>query len=123
MMAGVKMLHVPFKGAPEALVSVVAGDIDVGVPTVTTALPLVNPPGTAWNYNSGGITLVAEALGRRFAPQASTPAARRDAVASALRQELFGPLGMTSRPPCLAPTVRRAGPCWHQGSRPSPACS
>jgi tripartite-type tricarboxylate transporter receptor subunit TctC len=41
MMAGVKMLHVPFKGAPEALVGIVAGDIDVGFPTVTTALPLV----------------------------------------------------------------------------------
>lgn len=42
MMAGVKMLHVPHKGAPEAIVSVVGGHIDMGVPTVTTALPLVN---------------------------------------------------------------------------------
>jgi tripartite-type tricarboxylate transporter receptor subunit TctC len=42
MMAGVKMLHVPYKGAPEAVVGVVAGEIDVGMPTVTSALPLVN---------------------------------------------------------------------------------
>jgi tripartite-type tricarboxylate transporter receptor subunit TctC len=42
MMAGVKILHVPYKGAPEAVVGVVAGEIDVGVPSVTTALPLVN---------------------------------------------------------------------------------
>ena len=42
MMEGVKMLHVPYKGAPEAIVGVVAGEIDVGVPTVTVALPLVN---------------------------------------------------------------------------------
>ena len=42
MMAGVKMLHVPYKGANEALVGVVAGEIDVGIPTVTTSLPLVN---------------------------------------------------------------------------------
>lgn len=42
MMAGVKMLHVPHKGAPEAIFAVVAGHIDVGVPTVTVALPLVN---------------------------------------------------------------------------------
>jgi len=42
MMAGVKMLHVPYKGATEAIVGVVAGEIDVGVPTVTVALPLVN---------------------------------------------------------------------------------
>src|SRR5262249_28038182 len=41
MLAGVKMLHVPYKGANEALVGVVAGEIDVGIPTVTTALPMV----------------------------------------------------------------------------------
>ena len=42
MMAGVKMLHVPYKGAPEASRGVVAGEIDVGFPSVTSALPLVN---------------------------------------------------------------------------------
>jgi tripartite-type tricarboxylate transporter receptor subunit TctC len=42
MMAGVKILHIPYKGAPEAIVGVVAGEIDVGVPSVTGALPLVN---------------------------------------------------------------------------------
>ena len=42
MMAGVKMLHIPYKGAPEAIVGVVGGEIDVGVPSVTTAQPLVN---------------------------------------------------------------------------------
>jgi tripartite-type tricarboxylate transporter receptor subunit TctC len=42
MMAGVKMLHVPYRGATEAIVGVVAGEIDVGVPTVTVALPLVS---------------------------------------------------------------------------------
>src|SRR6185295_1669890 len=36
MMAGVKMLHIPYKGAPEAIVGVVGGEIDVGVPSVTT---------------------------------------------------------------------------------------
>ncbi|MSQ73920.1 MAG: tripartite tricarboxylate transporter substrate binding protein [Betaproteobacteria bacterium] len=42
MMAGVKILHVPYKGAPEAIVGVVAGEIDVGVPSVTGVLPFVN---------------------------------------------------------------------------------
>ncbi len=42
MMSGTKMLHVPHRGAPEAIVAVVAGEIDIGVPTVTVALPLVN---------------------------------------------------------------------------------
>ena len=42
MMSGVKMLHVPYKGAAEAIVGVVAGEIDVGMPSVTGALPLLN---------------------------------------------------------------------------------
>ena len=41
MMAGVKILHVPFKGPPEATTAVVAGELDVGFPSVTGALPFV----------------------------------------------------------------------------------
>jgi tripartite-type tricarboxylate transporter receptor subunit TctC len=41
MMADVKLSHVPYKGAPEAAVAVAAGQIDVGFPSVTAALPLL----------------------------------------------------------------------------------
>jgi tripartite-type tricarboxylate transporter receptor subunit TctC len=41
MMAGLKMLHVPFKGAGEATTAAVAGQIDMVFPSVTGALPLV----------------------------------------------------------------------------------
>ena len=41
MMADVKMLHVPFKGPPEATVAVVAGEIDIAFPSVTGALPFI----------------------------------------------------------------------------------
>jgi tripartite-type tricarboxylate transporter receptor subunit TctC len=41
MMADVKMLHVPYRGPPEATTAVVAGEIDVGFPSVTGALPLI----------------------------------------------------------------------------------
>jgi tripartite-type tricarboxylate transporter receptor subunit TctC len=41
MMAGVKMLHVPYKGAGEATGAAVAGHIDMVFPSVTGALPLV----------------------------------------------------------------------------------
>ena len=41
MMADVRMLHVPYKGAPEATTAVVAGQIDVAFPSVTGALPLI----------------------------------------------------------------------------------
>ncbi len=62
------------------------------------ALPLVHAPGTHWNYNSAGMNLIADALGRVFAPGAS-PAERRARVAAELKDELFGPIGMTSAQP------------------------
>jgi len=41
MMANVKLLHVPFKGSPEAATAVAAGEIDVGLPSVVAAMPLL----------------------------------------------------------------------------------
>lgn len=41
MMAEVKLLHVPFRGPPEAMTSLVAGEVDVGWPSVTGALPFI----------------------------------------------------------------------------------
>src|SRR4029450_4251666 len=74
------------------------GEGRLDVAGFAATLPQVHPPGTHWNYNPAGITLVADALGRAFAPGA-TPAARRVRVAEVLRRELFDPLGMTSAEP------------------------
>jgi len=41
MMADVRMLHVPFRGAPEATTALIAGQVDVNFPSVTGALPFV----------------------------------------------------------------------------------
>ncbi|MBI1989436.1 MAG: tripartite tricarboxylate transporter substrate binding protein [Betaproteobacteria bacterium] len=41
MMADVKMLHVPYRGAPEATTAVIAGEVDINFPSVTGALPFV----------------------------------------------------------------------------------
>lgn len=41
MMAEVKILHVPFKGPPEATTAVVSGELDIGFPSVTGALPFI----------------------------------------------------------------------------------
>jgi len=41
MMAHVQMLHVPFKGPPEATTAVVSGELDIGFPSVTGALPFI----------------------------------------------------------------------------------
>jgi CubicO group peptidase (beta-lactamase class C family) len=63
-----------------------------------TSLELVHAPGTYWNYNSAGVNLIADALGRVFAPGGST-VERRARVAAALQEELFAPIGMTSARP------------------------
>jgi CubicO group peptidase (beta-lactamase class C family) len=62
------------------------------------SLPLTHAPGTHWNYNSAGVNLINDALGRVWAPGAA-PAERRARVRDVLRGELFGPIGMTSAQP------------------------
>jgi tripartite-type tricarboxylate transporter receptor subunit TctC len=41
MMAQVKLLHIPFKGSPEAATAVAAGEIDVGLPSVVAVMPFL----------------------------------------------------------------------------------
>ena len=41
MMSNVKTLHVPFRGPPEAMTSLVSGEVDMGFPSVTGALPFI----------------------------------------------------------------------------------
>jgi CubicO group peptidase (beta-lactamase class C family) len=72
------------------------GRLDVAA--FAASLPLVHPPGSHWNYNSAGINLIADALGRAFAPGAP-PEQRRTKMAEVLGRELFEPLGMTSAVP------------------------
>ena len=73
------------------------GRLDVAA--FAAALPLVHPPGQRWNYNSGGVNLMADALGRLFAPGVTAPAERRARMAEVMSRQLFGPLGMTSASP------------------------
>ena len=64
----------------------------------SASLPLVHPPATHWNYNSAGVNLIADALGRVFAPGA-VGAERRARMSAAMQAELFAPIGMTSAQP------------------------
>jgi CubicO group peptidase (beta-lactamase class C family) len=72
------------------------GRLDVAA--YAAALPQIHPAGTHWNYNTAGVELIDDALGRVFAPGAGADE-RRAKVAAVLRDELFGPLGMTSALP------------------------
>jgi CubicO group peptidase (beta-lactamase class C family) len=62
------------------------------------SLPLIHAPGTHWNYNSAGVNLIADALGRVFAA-GTTPTERRARLLALMKDELFGPIGMTSAQP------------------------
>jgi CubicO group peptidase (beta-lactamase class C family) len=76
------------------------GDGRLDIARFAASLPLAHPPGTHWNYNSAGVNLIADALGRLVAPGAS-PRERRTRMAAVLKDELFGPIGMTSAQPEL----------------------
>jgi CubicO group peptidase (beta-lactamase class C family) len=75
------------------------GEGRLDVAAFAAALPVAHPPGKRWNYNSGGVNLMAEALGRIFAPGVTAPAERRTRMAEVMSRELFVPLGMTSASP------------------------
>lgn len=74
------------------------GEGRLDVAGFAASLPLIHPPGTHWNYNSAGVNLIADALGRLYAPGAA-PAQRRQKMAAFMSRELFQPLGMTSAEP------------------------
>lgn len=40
-LTGIKMTHVPYKGSPQAVTDLVAGNVHVGIPTMPAALPMV----------------------------------------------------------------------------------
>ncbi|HVZ99563.1 MAG TPA: serine hydrolase [Caulobacterales bacterium] len=56
--------------------------------------PLINPPGTHWNYNSGGTALLADGLTRAVVPDAPSPNVRRARMRAWMDQSLFDPMGM-----------------------------
>jgi tripartite-type tricarboxylate transporter receptor subunit TctC len=41
LMTGARMTHVPYKGSPQAVTDLVAGNVQVGIPTMPAALPFI----------------------------------------------------------------------------------
>ncbi len=41
MMASVKLVHVPYKGGSESVIAAVAGEVDMGFPSIASVLPLL----------------------------------------------------------------------------------
>jgi CubicO group peptidase (beta-lactamase class C family) len=55
---------------------------------------LIHAPGSVWNYNSGGIAMVADALTRIVVPDPQSPEDRRNRMRAWMDQVLFTPTGM-----------------------------
>jgi len=55
---------------------------------------LIHQPGVHWNYNSGGVAMVADALTRAIVPNPRDANDRRDRMRVWMDQSLFGPIGM-----------------------------
>ncbi|MES1197013.1 MAG: serine hydrolase [Pseudomonadota bacterium] len=56
--------------------------------------PLIHPPGTHWNYNSGGSALLADGLTRIIVPDAHSPEDRRNRMRAWMDASLFNTIGM-----------------------------
>jgi CubicO group peptidase (beta-lactamase class C family) len=72
------------------------GRLDVA--NYCAGLPLIHEPGTHWNYNSCGIVLTADALTRTIVPNPVAPEARRMAMMTWMRRNLFDVIGMKAQP-------------------------
>ena len=55
---------------------------------------LIHQPRTVWNYNSGGVVLVADALTRAIVPDPRDVTERRTRMGAWMNQSLFAPIGM-----------------------------
>jgi CubicO group peptidase (beta-lactamase class C family) len=72
------------------------GRLDVA--NYCAGLPLIHEPGEHWNYNSCGIVLTADALTRTIVPKPVAPEARRLAMMTWMRRNLFDVIGMKAQP-------------------------
>jgi CubicO group peptidase (beta-lactamase class C family) len=63
-----------------------------------SGLPLINTPGSVWNYDSCGFVLLTDALTRAVVPRPASPAARRAAMLQWMRSSLFDVIGMQAQP-------------------------
>jgi CubicO group peptidase (beta-lactamase class C family) len=68
------------------------------VAAYAASLPAAHPPGTAWNYNSAGYVLVADALTRAVTDETG-PGARRAAMLAWMKARLLDPIGMAQTQP------------------------
>jgi CubicO group peptidase (beta-lactamase class C family) len=72
------------------------GRLDVA--SYCAELPMINDPGSHWNYNSCGIVLTAAALTRAIVSDQASAEERRATMMMWMREHLFDVIGMKAQP-------------------------
>ncbi len=80
-MARIDIVHVTYKGTPESVTATVAGEIEMGFPSISTALPLVE---------AGRLRLLAVTSARRVASMPSVPTLAESALPGYNRMTWYG---------------------------------
>ena len=98
MRAGIKMVHVPYRGAVPALNDVIAGHIDMFFDTLTTSVPL---------YRAGKVRIMAVAGPERSAALPEVPTIAESAFPNFHSITWFGLVGPPATPAALAAKINR----------------
>jgi tripartite-type tricarboxylate transporter receptor subunit TctC len=88
-MSGIKITHVPYKGAGPALVDQIAGQVDIGFQTATAALPYVQ---------QGKLRAIATTTLERFAPLPNVPSVADSGVPGFEASAWFGVVAPANTP-------------------------
>lgn len=88
-MSGIKITHVPYKGAGPALVDQIAGQVDMGFQTATAALPYVQ---------QGKLRAIATTTLERFAPLPNVPSVAESGVPGFEASAWFGVVAPANTP-------------------------
>jgi tripartite-type tricarboxylate transporter receptor subunit TctC len=96
--AGIKMVHVPYKGAQPALTDVMAGHVDMFFDTIATSLPL---------HRAGKLKIIAIASPERFAAVPEIPTVAESGYPGFRSITWFGLVAPPGTPAALAEKINR----------------
>jgi tripartite-type tricarboxylate transporter receptor subunit TctC len=89
MLSGTNIVHVPFKGAPAAVLAVMTGEVELALPNLPPALP---------NVRTGRLRGVAVTTSRRFAAVPDLPTIAESGLAGYEARAWFGVLAPAGTP-------------------------
>jgi tripartite-type tricarboxylate transporter receptor subunit TctC len=92
MLANVNVVHVPFKGAPGAVLAVMSGEVELAFPNLPPALPQVR---------TGKLRAIAVTTSKRFAALPQIPTVAESGVPGYEARAWFGVLAPTGIPPSI----------------------